>query len=148
MEGKTGLGPRAGDCERCGCHISSFAGCAPRHAAGPVYLACIACGRSGCIRSLARTGELVGGLPIIDLYYCVDCRTAATEPHSPHVFVMNFFSSFPPHSARFLFRRKLHEKTSRWKICFHLWHRSLDTLRVFLVQANTRCLMNVTMSGT
>ena len=38
----------------------------------PVYLARIACGRrSGCIRSVARTAELVGGLPIIDLCYCV-----------------------------------------------------------------------------
>lgn len=35
---------------------------------GAVYLARIA-SRSGCFRSLARTAELVGGLPIIDLCY-------------------------------------------------------------------------------
>lgn len=90
-EGETGYFLRTSNCEHCSFrHKFRSVRVTTQERSVFVYLARIACGlRSGCFRSVARTAELVGGLPIIDLCYCAG-RCCATSLHVFMKFVLRF----------------------------------------------------------
>jgi hypothetical protein len=111
---ETGYFLRTSNSGRCRCDISSVqrdARC--WNAADFIYLARIACGlHSRSIRSPSRTAKLLGGLPTIDLCYCVErtmCRAKFT-------FFLSIFFSFPA-APSFSFREVASETC--WKMRFH-----------------------------